>query len=149
MVNVILLLWPLFFGLLFLAAWLIGNAVERKHLADLDRRSATLQSFPVTVAPSMPLPAPPSRAWLVTGSAVISAHRGKQSMSGWRNVVGGEMKSLQVTNESARREAQLRLVEAAVAEGAVGVVNLRINHAAVSSGKQLATEVLVTGTAVA
>ena len=146
--EILAILMPFLVPLVFVALLgLWGRQREKSHLADLDRRSAQVAGFLVVDTASIPPGVSASRAWLVEGSAVVGAHRGKLFKSQIRNIIGGEQKSLSATNEAARREAQLRMIESAKANGAGAIVNMRINHSAVSSGTQIATEVLVTGTA--
>ncbi len=127
---------------------LIGVSMEKKQVAALDRRSASAQGFLVTDTTAPPPGLRPQNAWLVEGSTVVGAHRGKLFLSQIRAVFGGEMKAITTTNDIARREAKLRMIESAQRGGAVAIINLRVNHSSVSSGKQIATEILVTGTAV-
>jgi uncharacterized protein YbjQ (UPF0145 family) len=139
----------IFSALLLLIPAAIGRQREKKLLAELDQRELAIAGFPVVDTETMPTPTPVSRSWLVSGSVVVGAHRGQQFLSQLKNLVGGELISLTRVYETARRDAQLRMIEAARAQGATGVVNVRINHSDISHGKQVATEVFIVGTAIA
>jgi len=123
---------------------LAGSVIERRHLASLARR----EELPGPVLTD--LGAPPagvvvSDARLVSGEAVLGADRGKEFVSTLRNLVGGEVVSLQKLMTRARREALLRMVDEARAMGADLVLNVRFEMCEVG-GK--ATDVICYGTAV-
>ena len=82
---------------------------------------------------------------LVQGNTVRSKHVGRDIMAGLKNIVGGELRGYTELLEDARQEATNRMVEAARAEGANAVVNVRFSTSAITSG---ASELYVYGTAV-
>jgi uncharacterized protein YbjQ (UPF0145 family) len=123
---------------------LAGSVIERRHLASLVRR----EELPGPIVTD--LGAPPAGivigdARLVTGEAVLGADRGKEFVSTLRNLVGGEVVSLQRLMTRARREARLRMVDEARAIGADFVLNVRFEICEVG-GK--AADVICYGTAV-
>lgn len=123
---------------------LAGSVIERRHLASLVRR----EELPGPILTD--LGAPPAGivvadARLVTGEAVLGADRGKEFVSTLRNLVGGEVVSLQRLLTRARREARLRMVDEARAIGADFVLNVRFEICEVG-GK--AADVICYGTAV-
>ena len=82
---------------------------------------------------------------LVKGSTIQSKHVGKDILSSFKTLVGGELKSYNEMMNEARAIATKRMVEEAEALGADAVVNIRYASAAVMQG---AAEVIVYGTAV-
>lgn len=137
----------IFFALpivVLLVGALAGSVIERRHLASLARR----EELPGPIVTD--LGAPPtgvviSDARLVSGEAVLGADRGKEFVSTLRNLVGGEVVSLQKLLTRARREARLRMVDEARAVEADFVLNVRFEMCEVG-GK--AADVICYGTAV-
>lgn len=82
---------------------------------------------------------------LVKGSTIQAKHVGKDIMSGFKGLVGGELTSYSDMMNEARAKATKRMVEEAKAMGADGVINVRYSSATVMQG---AAEMLVYGTAV-
>ena len=82
---------------------------------------------------------------LVKGSTIQAKHVGKDIMSGFKGLVGGELSSYAEMMNEARAKATKRMVEEAQAMGADAVINVRYSSAAVMQG---AAEMLVYGTAV-
>ena len=82
---------------------------------------------------------------IVKGSTIRSKHLGKDIMSGFKTIVGGELVSYAEMLNEARAIATKRMVEEADKLGADAVVNVRY---ATSNIMQGAAEVLVYGTAV-
>ena len=123
---------------------LAGSVIERRHLASLVRR----EDLPGPILTDLGTPPPGvvvADARLVTGEAVLGADRGKEFVSTLRNLVGGEVVSLQRLLTRARREARLRMVDEARALGADFVLNVRFEICEVG-GK--AADVICYGTAV-
>ena len=81
----------------------------------------------------------------VKGSTIRAKHLGKDIVSGFRHMVGGEMKDYAEMLTEARQIAIDRMVKDAEAMGADAVVNLRFVSAMVMQG---AAEILAYGTAV-
>ena len=130
--------------LILLVGALAGSVIERRHLASLARR----EELPGPILTD--LGAPPADvaiadARLVYGEAVLGADRGKEFVSTLRNLVGGEVVSLQKLLTRARREARLRMMDEARAAGADFVLNVRFEMCEVG-GK--AADVICYGTAV-
>ncbi|HEV2758864.1 MAG TPA: heavy metal-binding domain-containing protein [Acidimicrobiales bacterium] len=123
---------------------LAGSVIERRHLASLARREE-LPGPILTDLRSPPAGVVIVDARLVSGEAVLGADRGKEFVSTLRNLVGGEVLSLQKLMTRARREARLRMVDEARAAGADFVLNVRFEMCEVG-GK--ATDVICYGTAI-
>ncbi len=82
---------------------------------------------------------------LVQGNTVRAKHVGKDIMAGFKNIVGGELKSYTELLTEARREAVARMMEQAKELGANAIVNVRFATTAVTTG---AAELYAYGTAV-
>jgi uncharacterized protein YbjQ (UPF0145 family) len=82
---------------------------------------------------------------LVQGSTVRSKHAGKDIVAGFKNLIGGELKSYTALLNESRSEAIDRMVEQATAAGANAVVNIRFATSNIAAG---AAEVMAYGTAV-
>lgn len=79
------------------------------------------------------------------GSTIRAKHIGKDILSGFRTLVGGEMSEYGDMLIEARQIAMQRMVEDARGMGADAVLNVRYSTSSVMQG---AAEVLVYGTAV-
>jgi uncharacterized protein YbjQ (UPF0145 family) len=82
---------------------------------------------------------------LVKGSTVRAKHIGRDIMAGFKNIVGGEIKSYTQLMNDARDEAIERMVQEAKELGANAVVNVRLSTASIMQG---AAEIFAYGTAV-
>ena len=82
---------------------------------------------------------------IVKGSTIRAKHLGKDIMSGFKTIVGGELTSYTEMINEARAIATKRMVDDANKLSADGVVNIRY---ATSNVMQGAAEVMVYGTAV-
>lgn len=82
---------------------------------------------------------------IVKGSTIQSKHLGKDMMSGFKTLVGGELKAYTEMMDEARAISTKRMVEEATALGADAVINIRYSSSAIMQG---AAEVIVYGTAV-
>ena len=82
---------------------------------------------------------------IVRGSTVRARHVGRDIMAGFKNVVGGEIKSYTELMSDAREQAIERMVADAEGLGADAVIGVRFMTASVMKG---ASEILAFGTAV-
>jgi len=143
------------FGLpifLILLGWIAGRTAEHRHLRSLERRERELSYMVVTDIKTFPALGDPQKyATLVTGEAVIATDYLKSFLAGLRKLVGGELGSYQSLMTRARREAVLRMLEAARRHGYNAVCNLRLNSADIGgmAGRKgvAMVEVFATGTA--
>jgi len=128
-----------------------GRRVERNHLRQLDQREAQVRHLIVTNTKFIPPELGYRRAEILLGEAVIASDYFKNFVAGLRSFFGGELKSLETLMDRARREATLRVLEVAAAQGASAVFNLRLETSNIGAmqGKKQApmAEVLVYGTA--
>lgn len=82
---------------------------------------------------------------LVSGSTVRAKHMGKDIMAGFKNIVGGELKSYTELLNDSRKQATERMIQQAQQLGANAIVNVRYATSSVAQG---AAELYVYGTAV-
>ena len=82
---------------------------------------------------------------IVKGSTIQSKHVGKDIMSSFKTIVGGELGAYNEMMNQARAIATKRMVEEAESMNADGVINIRYASSAIVQG---AAEVIVYGTAV-
>ncbi len=82
---------------------------------------------------------------LVKGSTIQAKHVGKDIMSGFKTLVGGELTAYSEMMNEARAKATKRMVQEAENMGADAVISVRYTSSAVMAG---AAEILVYGTAV-
>ncbi len=82
---------------------------------------------------------------LVSGNTVRAKHVGKDILAGFKNLVGGELKSYTELMTEARAEAIGRMKQEAVSVGANAVVNVRFATSMLTQG---AAELYAYGTAV-
>ena len=82
---------------------------------------------------------------IVKGSVVWSKNVGKDILSSFKTLVGGEIKSYSEMMNEARAISTKRMVEEAEGLGADGIVNIRYATSAIMQG---AAEVITYGTAI-
>lgn len=82
---------------------------------------------------------------VVKGSSIRAKHLGKDILSGFKMIVGGELGAYSEMINEARAIATKRMVEEAESLGADAVVNIRYSTSNIMQG---AAEVMVYGTAV-
>ncbi len=144
----ILALSPLW---LLIGGGVTGRVLEKRHFASIALREQANADVVVTDLRTLPEGISAARSELVTGSMVVAADYFKSFASSLRNLVGGEMLSLQRMQERARREAILRMTEKAKNLGARTVINVRIETSTIAGkrhGQCAGVEVLAYGTAV-
>ena len=139
--------------LLLIATYFTGSWVERRHYTSIRLREQESLRFPIISFETLPTSWQVTGSGLVTGSVVISVDYFKRFLAGLRMLFGGRVKSYESILDRARREALLRLKEAAHAEGYAAVVNVRIETSRMASaarnGQGVAgLEILAFGTGV-
>lgn len=82
---------------------------------------------------------------VVKGNTVRAKNIGRDIAAGFKNIVGGEVKSYTHLLVQAREEAYNRMVNEAVEMGADGIINVRFMTSMVMAGS---SEILAYGTAV-
>ena len=82
---------------------------------------------------------------IVKGSTIRARHIGRDIAAGFKNVIGGEIKSYTQMISQSREEAFNRMVNDAKDQGADAIINVRFVTSMVMQG---AAEILAYGTAV-
>ena len=82
---------------------------------------------------------------IVKGSTIRARHVGRDIAAGFKNLVGGEIKSYTSMINQSREEASNRMINEANEMGADAIVNMRFVTSMVMQG---AAEILAYGTAV-
>ncbi len=132
--------------------YISGTIAERRHYRSIEAREQELLSMPLVSFKTLPQAEGSVReSRLVTGSAVISIDYFKRILAGLRNIFGGEVSAYASLVDRARREALLRMAEAA--KGADLVLNCRVETSSIgqSANKRKmvgSIEALAYGTAV-
>lgn len=83
---------------------------------------------------------------LVEGTTVYAKHFGKDFMAGFKNIVGGEIKSYTEMIVDAKNQAKERLINEAKSLNADAILNLNYSITNMQTGSALV--VLSTGTAI-
>lgn len=137
---------PIFIMIAFYVALsVVGVSMERKLEVNLAQREAAIGTFPLFDLKSVPHGVTASQGALVTGNVVMGTGYLKQFLASFRQLVGGEVKGFQRVMNNARREAQLRMIESAVQQGATTIINVRFETSDVGGSKPVA-EVFCYGT---
>ena len=82
---------------------------------------------------------------IVKGSTVRARNIGRDIGAGFKNIIGGEIKTYTEMTSNARDESYHRMVNAAIDEGADAIIGVRFMTSMVMAG---ASEMLAYGTAV-
>jgi len=82
---------------------------------------------------------------VVKGNTIRARHIGRDVMAGFKNIIGGEIKSYTQLTNQAREEAFSRMINEAIKLKADAVVSIRFATSVVMQG---ASEMLAYGTAV-
>ncbi len=141
LIGLLPILLPLAF---YVIISLVGASMERSHEQQLDNREAAVRGFLVLDLDTVPGTVP-AAGQLVSGNVVMGTGYLKQFTASFRTLVGGEVKGYQRVLDRARREAQLRMVESAVAQGAQAIVNVRFETSDVGGAKPF-SEIFCYGT---
>lgn len=118
----------------WLAIWLVGRGIERRHAARLEEREAELGGLVLTSQRRAPLDGDYQTIGLCSGNAVIAVNAIRSIMAIWRLLIGGEVSVVSEVMTQGRREAVVRLRREALKMGATHVINVRLETAAVSGG---------------
>jgi uncharacterized protein YbjQ (UPF0145 family) len=141
---------PLF---LLMAAYFIGTLIEARHFRSIRRRESDYQDYPVVTFDTMPSDWKASDSTMVTGSIVVSLDYFKRVIAGLRSLVGGRIKTYEPLLDRARREALLRMIEQARAQGYDAIFNVRLETSRLANSRgdgqgTAGVEMLAFGTAV-
>lgn len=120
-------------ALLLALGFVSGKTVEHLHYQDLAKRERRLRRLPVVTTQRVPADWRVEDAALLTGTVVISIDYWKRFAAGIRQFFGGNVRSYETLFERARREAILRLKEAASAKGFDAVIGVRLESVELAS----------------
>ncbi len=127
-----------------------GRYAEKKHYKSIIKREKELNNIPAIASKIPPFRRQDLNSQLVAGNVVISVDFFKRFLAGLRNIFGGRITSYETLLDRARREAILRMKEAAKDLGAEMVFNIKLETSSISKGRGKkigSVEVLAYGTA--
>lgn len=127
-----------------------GRRNERAHLQSLDAEEDALTDILIFATRYPPASAEVLDPVLVSGSAVVGSDYFRLFVAGLRKIVGGNYRAYEQLMERGRRQALVRLKQAAKAKGAKMVFNVRLTTSRISNsrgGEATQVEVLAYGTA--
>ena len=130
--------------------YVFGRIAEARHFKSIIEREKQYQEILAFSERFPPVGIGRVNSELVGGNVVISVDYFKRIVAGLRGIVGGRLTSYESLLERARREAILRMKEAAKDKGANMVVNVKLETASISKGKKQqigSVEVYAYGTA--
>jgi uncharacterized protein YbjQ (UPF0145 family) len=110
-----------------------GKAVEHLHAQDLAKRERRQRRLPALTTRRVPADWRVEEAMLLAGSVVISLDYWKRFAASIRQLFGGNVRSFETLFVRARREALLRLKEAAAARGCDAVIGVRLESAEIAN----------------
>ena len=134
-------------------AYFVGAYLEGRHFRNIKEREKGLRGYPATTFETLPDSWRVGRSQLVAGSVVVSLDYFKRVIAGIRAIFGGRIKTYEPLLDRARREALLRMLEAAKQGGFDAVINIRLETSRIANtqGEKQRTagvEMLAFGTAV-
>ncbi len=144
MLELLQLLIPI---VLLAVGFVVGRLLERNHYASIRRREREHQNIVALTTRFAPEGVVVHGAQLVSGSVVVSSDYFKSFVAGFRTLVGGRFKGFESLLERARREALLRLKDAAKAQGSNLVIGVRFHTTKVAASTTPSVEVMAYGTA--
>ncbi|MGD2109502.1 MAG: YbjQ family protein [Phycisphaerae bacterium] len=110
---------------MLLIGYSIGGFAERRHLKRLAAREKELEVINVTDLRTFPSGSAPHPLGLVDGEVVVASDYFKTFVANLKKLIGGELKTYESLLGRARREALIRMKDAARRMGANHVVNVR------------------------
>lgn len=131
--------------------YISGSLIEQRHYANIKRRERRLLNLPAITFGEKDQPeVAVADARLVIGHVVIATDYFKRFLAALRNFFGGSISSYESLVDRARREAVLRMKEAA--PDAAMIINTRIETANIGSsmkkrGTVACVEAIAYGTA--
>jgi len=122
----VFILWPIVIPVeLFVGVLIVGGNIERNHQASLRAREADLAAYPTINWGRWPT-GDADRVALVSAHVVIGVNYVKRIIGGVMMVFGGRVLGHERTIDRARREAIVRVRQAARDAGVADLINLRI-----------------------
>lgn len=135
---------------LLVITYFVGSWLERRHYASIVEREGQLRGFPATTFNTMLPEWNVESIRLSKGSVVVSVDYFKRFIAGLRALVGGRIKTYEPLLDRARREAMLRMIEDAQANGCDAVINVRLETSRLANARSndgiAGVEILAFGT---
>ena len=125
----------------------VGRLLERRHYRSIRAREQALRHVLALNTRYVPEGVVATGGQLVSGGVVISSDYFKTFVAGFRAFFGGRFRGYETLLERARREALLRLKEAAQAQGSTLVIGVRFESTTIAGSSTPSVEVLAFGTA--
>ena len=119
-----------------MVTYFIGSWLEKRHYADIREREHRLREFPAVTFKTIPATWRVESSQLAQGSVVVSVDYFKRFVAGLRGILGGRIKTYEPLLDRARREALLRMIEAAKSDGCDAVINVRLETSRLASSRQ-------------
>lgn len=120
---------------LLVLAYFLGTYIERRHFRDIRKREERLRGFPVVTFETLPDNWRVESVGLASGSVVVSLDYFKRVIAGLRALIGGRIKTYEPLLDRARREAMLRMIEQAQANGFDAIVNVRLETSRLANAR--------------
>jgi len=122
------------FIILLAVGFSAGTIAEKTHYRNLNKRESNLVMIPVLntksgIDPDKEI----DKVYFVSGSCVISHDYFKFILASLKTIFGGRITSYETLVDRGRREAVLRLKEAAVKKGCDEIFNLRIETSSIGN----------------
>ena len=139
------------FVVLLALGYFFGRLAESRHYRSIIAREDALRDIPAVATKFLPGDVGAGETFMVTGSVVVSVDYFKRIAAMLRGLVGGRLTTYESLLDRARREAVLRMKEAARRRGAGIVFNVKLETASIAKGRNDSVgsvEVLAYGTAV-
>ncbi len=142
------------FFLLLILGYIVGSITEKNHYKSIEEREKKTLPLPVVNMKKVEDILKPGKkiasAELVTGSVVVSIDYFKRILASLKNLAGGNIRSYETLVDRGRREAILRMKEAADSPDII--MNLRIETSTIGRSANRnsigSIEVLAYGTAI-
>lgn len=141
------------FVILLLVGFTVGTILEKMHFASLKKREKKMLAMEVSTVWDEALDGMPAveKMFFVTGCCVVSQDYFKKVLAALKTIFGGRLGSYETLIDRGRREATLRMKEAAKKVGCDLIIGARLETAPIGdkTGQGVGCiEVIAYGTAV-
>lgn len=123
------------FLILLTVGYLAGTAAEKNHYRKIRLRERASRNFPVLNTKDISTIQGIRDSKLVIGHVVVSVDYFKRFLAGVKNLFGGQLNAYESLMDRGRREAILRMKQAAFSEGFHMVVNYKLQTASIGKVK--------------
>jgi uncharacterized protein YbjQ (UPF0145 family) len=135
---------------LLTVGYVFGRLAESRHFASIREREEKLKNVLTLSTRLPPLTSPPMTPVLVGGNVVIAVDYFKMIAASLRGFLGGRVTAYETLLERGRREAILRMKDAARQQGAKQIFNVKLETSSIGQGqggRSFSVEVYAYGTA--